>query len=1232
MRIETKFLKRSITLLLVLCCCAYVNAQQQYDDHVVAGFYPYTKDYVLKPENIPLQNLTHLIYCFAGPRADGSISTETGSYHNPSLVARTHAEGKKFILMMGGGLQSGGFHAMTSSAATRTIFINTLVDWFQTYGYDGVNIDWEYPGDNNRNEDRQNLTALVTEMRQAFTTAGAQLGKHLEISMDVHSSLYYSQWVDFATLKNSIDWFGLMSYDYSGNWSYSIHAAHNAPLYCGPPEICDRYLSVDTGVKNLTDSLGIPASQIVMGVAFYGREFYNSALYETPREGGGGVAYYDIAPLIGNGWTRHWDEQSRVPYLLKTNGGSGFISYDDEISLKEKADYIKQKELLGAMVWEITQDVDKVTKQQPLLNVIGNNLVGVELDTEGKPTVALTAPANNLIFTPGSNLLVSANATVETGFTIQRVEFYRDAVLLSSDFSSPYSFSMQNMPSGSHILKAIAYSNNGKSQESSIIKITDGILPSVTEMFDDFSYANSTDPALNIINKWTIVDGVSGPPSGAVYSKDLITFYADPSNSTNIIMGVATQADNNPQNTRHSRIETEVMPYRNGTFAARVYFDDTPATYGDGNVETFYTINSYATCNQADLYSECDFEYLPWDAWHWERKTTMYTTTWETCEIRTHDKTVASYQGWHDLIYTAENGQPVRYYIDGQLFATHDEYQPDSDVNISFANWIYQNITGSSTTQRTTRMQVDWVYHSKDAILSRGDVLAKVNSFRSSGILRKNLAGETAGGSVNPPPTVAITAPVNGTSIAGPTNITINATASDSNGSVASVSFYNGTQLLGTDTTSPYSFVWNNVSAGTYTIRATATDNGGANATAQVEVTITGNTAPTVAITSPTNNATFFAPAAITINASASDSNGTIASVAFFNGNQQLGIDNTSPYSFVWNNVATGTYTLRAVATDNQGATATSTITISVVSNVPPTISITAPANNATFYAPASITLSASASDTNGSVTSVTFYSGTEVLSVDTSSPYEFNWNNVRVGMYSITAVAKDNQNATTTSSPVSIHVITKQPVQLSVVYRTIVSWDSGFQGEVRITNNSSTPAANWIVNFDCPHTITPLWDAVITSHVGTRYEITGTGGTTSIPGNQSVVFGFIGNITTGQTFTPPYNVSVMGGSDPAARMATPALQSEEEVQLKIVSFPNPFTSVTTIEFTLPEESHVELTVYDMKGVKLSSLINRTLVAGKHSATWDATNYPNGMYFYKLRNNKKTVHAVMIKK
>ncbi|MCX7804646.1 MAG: Ig-like domain-containing protein, partial [Planctomycetota bacterium] len=142
-------------------------------------------------------------------------------------------------------------------------------------------------------------------------------------------------------------------------------------------------------------------------------------------------------------------------------------------------------------------------------------------------------------------------------------------------------------------------------------------------------------------------------------------------------------------------------------------------------------------------------------------------------------------------------------------------------------------------------------------------------------------------------------------------------------------------------------------------------------------VTITvnpaANTPPTVSITSPSNGATFTAPADITINVTAADSDGTVAKVEFYNGSTKLGEDTTSPYSCAWNGVAAGTYTLTAKATDNSGATtvsAAATITVNPA-NVPPTVSITSPSNGATFTAPADITINVTAADSDGTVAKV---------------------------------------------------------------------------------------------------------------------------------------------------------------------------------------------------------------------------------------------------------------------
>ena len=116
------------------------------------------------------------------------------------------------------------------------------------------------------------------------------------------------------------------------------------------------------------------------------------------------------------------------------------------------------------------------------------------------------------------------------------------------------------------------------------------------------------------------------------------------------------------------------------------------------------------------------------------------------------------------------------------------------------------------------------------------------------------------------------------------------------------------------------------------------------------------NAKPTVSITSPANNATFTSPATITINATAADVDGTVSKVAFYNGTAKLGEDLSAPYTFEWSNVAAGTYSITARATDNKGAITTS-LTINVKVNAPanqaPIISITSPANNSSDTSPA---------------------------------------------------------------------------------------------------------------------------------------------------------------------------------------------------------------------------------------------------------------------------------------
>src|SRR5688572_1884355 len=193
-----------------------------------------------------------------------------------------------------------------------------------------------------------------------------------------------------------------------------------------------------------------------------------------------------------------------------------------------------------------------------------------------------------------------------------------------------------------------------------------------------------------------------------------------------------------------------------------------------------------------------------------------------------------------------------------------------------------------------------------------------------------------------------------------------------------------------------------------------------------ITVDETPNSNPTVTVTSPADGSTHTAPATITVSANATDTDGTIARVDFFQNGTLIGSDATSPYSVSWSNVPAGSYSLTAVATDDAGGTTTSaarSITVNAAANQPPSVAQTAPANGSTHTAPATITMSANASDSDGTIARVDFYQGGTLIGSDTTSPYSVTWNNVPAGSYSLTARATDDDGGTATSGARTITV-----------------------------------------------------------------------------------------------------------------------------------------------------------------------------------------------------------------
>lgn len=191
----------------------------------------------------------------------------------------------------------------------------------------------------------------------------------------------------------------------------------------------------------------------------------------------------------------------------------------------------------------------------------------------------------------------------------------------------------------------------------------------------------------------------------------------------------------------------------------------------------------------------------------------------------------------------------------------------------------------------------------------------------------------------NQPPQVTITSPTKSLTVVEPANITVEATATDTDGFIARVEFFSSNTKLGEATTTPYSYTWKNVLAGTYTIFAIATDNSGSKTISEAATIIVEKSAQTVnqlpvidvkyttrgKSGKPKKNDT------IVLTATAYDPDGTILNVEFKNGNATLAIDTTLPFSHTLQDVDTGTYIITAIATDNRFA---STVSLPLVIDV----------------------------------------------------------------------------------------------------------------------------------------------------------------------------------------------------------------------------------------------------------------------------------------------------------
>lgn len=327
------------------------------------------------PDKIAADKFTHINYAFANidsnlkitlgyPDIDAANISQLNQLKkiNPNL---------KTIIAVGGWSWSGRFSDAALTESSRGIFADSVVDFVVNYGFDGVDIDWEYPVSGGlstnvkRPEDKYNFTLLMKTLREKLNARGTIDGKKYLLSFAGAAGNWYANNTQLSELSKYVDYANIMTYDIHGTWD--TYTDFNAPLYSDT----NQSVSVDSSINAWTDA-GFTKDKIVMGVPFYGYIYksvpdINNGLNQT-YSGGASISYANIAANYLNmpEYKRYFHPVQRVPWLFN---GSTFITYEDEQSMAEKAGYIKEKGLMGAMIWEISQDPDRI-----LLNALYQGL------------------------------------------------------------------------------------------------------------------------------------------------------------------------------------------------------------------------------------------------------------------------------------------------------------------------------------------------------------------------------------------------------------------------------------------------------------------------------------------------------------------------------------------------------------------------------------------------------------------------------------------------------------------------------------------------------------------------------------------------------------------------------------------------------------------------------------------------------------------------------------------